>query len=115
MKTTWKKITLGNHKFSSNNSILIGNIGKKMFASKHTQAFVFCRHLIFNHRSICASETEIDITQLMQRFSESYLAVCEEQKHTKKLKDSKKEEFFGLRDFYRYGLVFWYHFYPAEP
>lgn len=50
----------------------------------------------------CSQRIKGQITTLLMPLAESYLKVYEMQKQCVKLKQHKKEEFFGLRDFYRY-------------
>jgi len=47
------------------------------------------------------------IEPLISPIVQGYTALYEKQKHAKKLKDGKKDEFFGLRDFYRYQCFNW--------
>ena len=54
-------------------------------------------------RGICASDTHIQnrIASIIGNLAEGYKALYDCQKKSRTLKKAKKEEFFGLRDFYR--------------
>ena len=47
------------------------------------------------------------IEPLISPIVRGYTELYERQKHQQKLKDGKKDEFFGLRDFYRYEYFDW--------
>ena len=55
-------------------------------------------------RDICGSEKRIQgkILVLLRQLSSGYSDIYDEQRKSENLKQFKKEEFFGLRDFYRY-------------
>ena len=57
---------------------------------------------VFSDICSCSQNIKGQITTLLRPLAESYLKVYERQKQCDKLKQHKKEEFFGLRDFYRY-------------
>ena len=56
-------------------------------------------------RDICSSDTNIQsiITPLFKILADAYVKVYDEQKSA--LAKYNKEEFFGLRDFYRYYII----------
>lgn len=53
-------------------------------------------------RGICASDKNVQerVATIIPALAQAYLEVYERQKELKVLKESKKDEFFGLRDFY---------------
>jgi len=59
--------------------------------------------VLYTYRDICASSKRIQgkIETLLQELSEGYMDVYKKQRESESLKEFKKEEFFGLRDFYR--------------
>ena len=69
----------------------------------NTFSFAFiCFHLSF--RGICASDSVIKakISELFRPLALAYEKVYELQKGCERLAKARKEEFFGLRDYYRY-------------
>ena len=64
---------------------------------------LMCFVVILCHRGICNSNQFIKrtISQLFPHLAEAYSNIYKEQRNCENLKKSKKEEFFGLRDYYR--------------
>lgn len=60
------------------------------------------RFSFFSDICSCSQSIKGQITGLLKPLAESYLKIYQKQKQCVKLKRHKKEEFFGLRDFYRY-------------
>ena len=58
---------------------------------------------VFNFRGICGGGEDVMalIEPLISPIVRGYTKLYNEQKSLKKLRDGKKDEFFGLRDFYR--------------
>ena len=82
--------------------------------SKDCQAMRFCKlFLLFSGICNCSQIIKGQITTLLMPLAESYLKVYEMQKQCIKLKQYKKEEFFGLRDFYRYTAIISSEEYPS--
>ena len=54
-------------------------------------------------RGICATDVRVQnfVAPLMNRLAQGYSELYARQKRSEALRESKKEEFFGLRDFYR--------------
>ena len=54
-------------------------------------------------RGICATDVRVQnfVAPLMNRLARGYSELYARQKRSEALRESKKEEFFGLRDFYR--------------
>ena len=54
-------------------------------------------------RGICATDVRVQnfVAPLMNRLAQGYSELYDRQKRSEALRESKKEEFFGLRDFYR--------------
>ena len=63
--------------------------------------------LFFNVRGICGGDQDIMplIETLISPLVRGYTDLYNKQKNLKKLQDGKKDEFFGLRDFYRYDVL----------
>ena len=81
---------------------------------KDCQAMRFCKlFLLFSGICNCSQIIKGQITTLLMPLAESYLKVYEMQKQCIKLKQYKKEEFFGLRDFYRYTAIISSEEYPS--
>ena len=59
---------------------------------------------VCSFRGICASDRIIKakISELFSPLADAYEKVYEMQKSCERLKKARKEEFFGLRDYYRY-------------
>ena len=59
---------------------------------------------VLNFRGICGGDEDIMalIEPLISPIVRGYSELYNVQKNLQKLKDGKKDEFFGLRDFYRY-------------
>ena len=57
----------------------------------------------FSSRDICGSKKKVQgkISPLLRQLSEGYCDIYDVQRKSENLKEFKKEEFFGLRDFYR--------------
>ena len=58
---------------------------------------------LFFFRDICGSEKHIQgkLLALLHQLSKGYTNIYEVQRKSESLQQFKKEEFFGLRDFYR--------------
>ena len=54
-------------------------------------------------RGICATDKKVKnfVAPLMNPLAQGYSELYDTQKRSEALRESKKEEFFGLRDFYR--------------
>ena len=54
-------------------------------------------------RGICATDKRVQnfVAPLMKPLAQGYSELYDSQKRSEALRESKKEEFFGLRDFYR--------------
>ena len=61
----------------------------------------------FNFRGICGGDEDVMalIEPLISPLVRGYTGLYNKQKNLKKLQEGKKDEFFGLRDFYRYECV----------
>lgn len=53
-------------------------------------------------RGICASDRDVQerVKSIIPALAQAYSEVYQQQKELEILKESKKDEFFGLRDFY---------------
>ena len=60
-------------------------------------------YLCYLFRGICGGDADIMllVEHLIPPLVSSYVELYNMQKNLKRLKDGKKDEFFGLRDFYR--------------
>ena len=59
-------------------------------------------------RGICSGNQDIQsrLNSYISRLCKGYLNLYEKQSESKTLKNAQKDEFFGLRDFYRLELTF---------
>ena len=57
-------------------------------------------------RGICSCNDDDNIEGIMKKLCKGYFDLYEQQKVSKTLENAQKDEFFGLRDFYRYECVF---------
>ena len=69
-----------------------------------TADFIFS---IAHCRGICGSDEDIitHVEPLINPLVSGYKELYDRQKRLEKLKEGKKDEFFGLRDFYRFALI----------
>lgn len=65
------------------------------------------RYLFLKSSGICSSDEHVQrrLAPIIRKLANGYYELYCKQKQSKTLKKAKKDEFFGLRDFYRYVVL----------
>ncbi|XP_057290514.1 E3 ubiquitin-protein ligase rnf213-alpha-like isoform X3 [Hydractinia symbiolongicarpus] len=101
-------LTIDGDELKKKRVAFIGISNWSLDPAKMNRGIMLCRgqpdlnELISTAKDICGSDPRVKhlISTLLEPLAESYLKIYEDQKECEKLKKYKKEEFFGLRDFY---------------